>query len=200
MALKVKISIMDRRKGIKSDFSNLVVGFITINSFTGVHGKSGSEWNGNCLCGVDVVISSRTIRRAIKDNYTISCGKCDNATRQVNLTPNEIAFNNLYSMYVSSAKTRDYDFSLTKDEFKSITQGNCFYCGIAPYQIAKNTAKNKINQGYYIYNGIDRKDVNFGYVKGNCVSACGVCNIMKQSMTVDEFIKQINTIHEHFKK
>jgi hypothetical protein len=191
---------MDKRKGIKNDFSNLTIGAIYIESFTGEYGASGSNWNSKCVCGNKLIVSSRTIRRAIDKNYAISCGKCDAAIRKVNILPDEIAFNNLYSMYSSSAKTRNYCFELSKSDFKELTKGNCFYCGVEPKQIAKNTAKNTSNKGYYLYNGIDRKDVNFGYVKDNCVSACGVCNIMKQSMTVDEFIKQINTIHDYFKK
>ena len=43
-------------------------------------------------------------------------------------------------------------------------------------------------------NGIDRIDSSKGYVFDNCVPCCKHCNIMKMTMTIDEFINKIKKI------
>jgi hypothetical protein len=47
----------------------------------------------------------------------------------------------------------------------------------------------------YTYSGIDRLDNNIGYVSGNCVPCCSVCNYAKRDMTVDQFKNWIKRIY-----
>ena len=59
---------------------------------------------------------------------------------------------------------------------------------------SKLTEKTK-NHGKYKYNGVDRVENTNGYLTGNCVSCCHICNRAKGEMTVNEFYDWINKIH-----
>ncbi len=83
--------------------------------------------------------------------------------------------------YKRDAKKRQLLFTLSDDQFCALISLKCHYCG----QIIKK------------FNGIDRIDNNFGYIEGNCVPCCGICNIMKHIMKHDEFIIQCHLISTH---
>lgn len=55
--------------------------------------------------------------------------------------------------------------------FEHLTQGACHYCGVEPSP----------------HNGIDKVDPTLGYVDGNMVSCCWICNRAKGNLTYDEF-------------
>ena len=84
--------------------------------------------------------------------------------------------------YVRSAKKRNIDWNISKDEFESYWGKNCHYCG------------EKID-GI----GIDRIDSNIGYVTSNIVPCCYQCNIIKMDYTYDEFIGKIIQIYNNLK-
>eukprot|EP01084_Bolivina_argentea_P294993 507744_1 len=72
-----------------------------------------------------------------------------------------------------SAKHRDINVTLTDDEIKKVLLRNrCEYCGMDDDMV-----------------GIDRIDSNKGYEKGNVVSCCKICNIMKRKYNIDIFVK-----------
>lgn len=110
------------------------------------------------------------------------------------LLPGESAKNQLMLIYKRGAKKRNFSFELTKDQFLSLTSGNCHYCGSSP-QLIINPAKYRgKGNGAYVYNGIDRKDSNVGYVFENCVTACRACNYAKGRLTYNEFIEWLNNL------
>jgi len=61
----------------------------------------------------------------------------------------------------------------------SLIRGDCVYCGAAPDPL----------------NGVDRVDNNLGYIAGNIVSSCKMCNIAKNNHSVDEFLSWIERVH-----
>ncbi len=85
--------------------------------------------------------------------------------------------NGKYGQYYRNAKNRNLEFRLTKKEFLSFWEKDCYYCG-------------KQVQGV----GIDRLDNKKGYTLKNCVVCCFVCNKMKMEMTPTEFVKKCNQI------
>jgi hypothetical protein len=95
---------------------------------------------------------------------------------ELKLPPGEAARNHLYIIYRASAKRRKHEFSLSKDEFISLTSSNCFYCGCSPSR-AYNGGKKFTTS--YICNGIDRVDNKRGYFLENCVASCWSCNKKK---------------------
>lgn len=82
--------------------------------------------------------------------------------------------NGKWLSYKESAKKRKLDWKLTKKEFKSFWNRDCFYC-------------NSFIEGI----GIDRKDNSLGYEIENCVPCCSICNTMKMDLTIDDFTNQI---------
>ena len=85
------------------------------------------------------------------------------------------------------------DSNLTLEEFYSISQMDCFYCGEKPNNIfnraktdKKAAAKSKIN-GDYIYNGLDRINSNLSHNKDNVVACCKYCNFAKSNLNIQEF-------------
>jgi hypothetical protein len=103
------------------------------------------------------------------------------------------AFNKLFNTYRSSAKSKNLSFDLTKEQFAILTKADCHYCGVKPTKILDNPEFN----GGYIYNGIDRKNNDIGYVMDNCLTCCTDCNFLKKDRDYDFFINLIYKIYEH---
>lgn len=106
------------------------------------------------------------------------------------------SFNYLYRKYESNAKTRGLAFDITKEEFRVLTQLNCFYCNKSPESVAQRRNAN----GCYRYNGLDRLDSSKGYVLDNIVPCCKDCNIAKRDIDVVDFLAMIERIHSFQEK
>ena len=145
-----------------------------------INGKNHSnKWKCECECGKMIVrVTSSLIRN--KDNKEYCCG--DPACK---FERGIAAFNQLLSTYKRVAKKKKIEFSLSNDEFKSLTSSPCVYCLTPP----STTKKNRHNNGDYIYNGINRVDPSKGYTTSNAVSCCKYCNSAKLDRSVNEFLK-----------
>lgn len=87
-----------------------------------------------------------------------------------------------YADYLSTANKKNVPFALTKEEFESKVSEECYIC-------------DKSN-GFGHHNGLDRVDNSLGYTSSNTRAACGDCNYMKGSMTLDKMNEQIKKIAE----
>lgn len=101
-------------------------------------------------------------------------------------------FLKVLNRYKGNAKARNIKFELTKDQFKELTSGNCYYCNVEPKRISKS----KSGLSDYKYNGIDKKTPSKGYVYNNSVSCCWECNKFKSDYTLNEFYELIVKIKE----
>lgn len=145
-----------------------------------------------CLCECGNTTCSR--KDYVFNGKKISCGcvKIDRI-REVNKKGEGVsAFNSFLSHYKASAVKRELNFNLTEVEFKNIISDNCFYCGTVP--ISKTFNK---SQSPLFANGIDRIDNKVGYEPANCRSCCTICNIMKSTLTEQEFYNHIKKIMEN---
>jgi hypothetical protein len=88
-----------------------------------------------------------------------------------------------YTKFLYQAKKRGMDATLTLDEFAALSSQACFYCGGALPP-----------DGH----GLDRVNSKVGYVIGNVVSCCKVCNIAKAGMSQDEFRLWILQVSLHW--
>ena len=144
-----------------------------------------------CDCGNEFI----TRWDGIKANTTISCG-CNkgyprNKEARKHLSLGQAAFNDLFLRYKLGAKKRGFNFEISKDRFKELTSGICYYCGDSPSKI--NHRSNMY--GGYTYNGIDRIDSDKGYIEGNVVSCCSLCNYMKKNIKLIDFENHITKIY-----
>jgi len=91
--------------------------------------------------------------------------------------------------YRRNAKRRRIAFLLPESRALSLFRGQCYYCGGKPHENPQ-----KLNPGAEPLNGIDRMDSKKGYLEGNCVSCCFVCNWMKGVIDLNLFVQQCRKI------
>ena len=106
----------------------------------------------------------RKCRRAIK---------ADDETTQYQKRKHSPSY--LWSVFKTQAKRRGIDTSLTKKQYTTLIKKPCQYCGGH-----KKGSK---------WNGVDRIDSEGSYSPANSVACCAVCNYMKASLGVDEFLR-----------
>jgi len=106
------------------------------------------------------------------------------------------ALNQVYKGSKRMAKKRGYTFNITKEQYYTISQKPCYYCGLKHSNKQVQVVKNG-EDSIYIYNGIDRRDNNIGYEISNCVAACKFCNSKKSDMDETEFYKWIESAYNH---
>ena len=140
-------------------------------------------WLCKCGCGTETIVTTNHLR----NKHTKSCG----CLRQ--FSKGKAAFNIVYRNYKQKAKARNLRFNLTEKEFRKLTKGFCYYCGMPPIQ-----GGTTLCNGKYLYNGIDRIDSTKGYAVDNCVTCCGTCNQMKSNLSFDEFLQHIKKIIKRF--
>lgn len=148
-----------------------------------------AAWLCECVCGNKVVVLGTTLRLG----KTRSCGCLRGG---LSLPEGEAAFNETLSGMRRSAKRRNYDWLLTKNQVRILTKQLCYYCGAEPSQGSSRLSPG----GVYLYNGLDRINNAKGYTIDNVVPCCGSCNTAKSTKTVEEFKAWIRNVYEHFAK
>lgn len=152
------------------------------------------RWKCLCDCGNTKVIRSYTLRKG----KVQSCGCLSKERTPSNALPEgEAPRRKLYNDYKKQAKYRKLPFELSYDEFIALTSGRCSYCGRLPMSVVR-THNKRINSSY-IFNGVDRQDNSKGYVKGNAVTCCDICNRAKKDLSWEDFMSWVYDIVEYNK-
>lgn len=146
--------------------------------------------NGKCrwwLCSCDCGKAHEASATSLVRGSTSSCGCYRDSLRpaqQAKARQTKLAkatgYSSVLGSYKANAKLRGREWSISDQEACSLFASNCFYCGVAPFQHLKRDIRR--------YNGIDRVDSTKGYVPGNVVSACGICNKAKNNMSAYDFL------------
>lgn len=144
--------------------------------------KSRRSYNCNCSkCGGNTIVRSDHLVKLPK-----SCGNCV-ATLQKEIAtlkydPQRTYINKIYRSYVSGAKDRNLEFTITKQQFEDLLFKPCYYC----------------NEEHAT--GIDRVDSLKGYNSDNIVSCCSICNLMKNKFSQQVFFSKVEKIYnKHLK-
>lgn len=182
----------------RTDFKNRTgekFGKLTLLSASKIQGpqKKITVWKCRCDCGK---ITTVTIG-SIVSGMTKSCGCLVGINNKKRLSVGTAAFNRLYNRIKAGAKESNRKFLLTKLQVKEITSKNCTYCNKPPLQSVKKTFDGTCF-GDYLYNGIDRVNNKEGYILSNCVPCCFICNKIKHTMELSDFIKNIENIYLHY--
>lgn len=114
-----------------------------------------------------------------KNGYDTMCKSCSCHETELRRTSQD----GKYTMYKSGAKKRNIEFLLSFDEFMTLWQKPCTYCG-SPIQTI----------------GIDRIKNNIGYTSCNITSCCYTCNSMKMDTEYDEWIMRMKLIVSMYDK
>lgn len=179
-----------------------VIGRLTVIS----NSDKRDKWNGKqflckCECGNFKIVKACNLRHG----GVRSCGCLFKDAVRLNI--GESTLNALEGKYKGKAKRKNRDFTLSKDQFRTIIQQNCFYCNSEPKEknlyftktkrkntIASSTTIEWADQQWIRVNGIDRRDNNNGYILENSVPCCTFCNEMKMDRTEEQFIEHIKKI------
>lgn len=179
---------------------------LTIIEHLGVIKHKATHYRCKCSCGKEVIYQHSLILKGVVHK------NCNNLKESkhynLKLKPKEASFRAKFTNYRSSARYRKLDFDLEFEDCLNLFSENCYYCGNPPsnsYNAILRNRKYKTNYKYYkdsdydiVYNGIDRVDNSKGYIKGNCVSCCSICNTMKLSLNLEDFKEHINKIYKKF--
>lgn len=182
-------TIMDKRNGQKlteTDIVGTIIGNLKcIKLNEAIHNKNNWKYviTVKCLyCGYEYTTTWSSFRSSSRKNTT-GCIKCmgkrmiDSRTTETGLTQKE---RQALAQYKSRAKQKERQFDLTDEEFKTLFNSKCTYCG-----------------KQYAF-GIDRIDSSKGYILKNCVPCCAICNRMKNSYTIEEFKTHITKLYNNF--
>ena len=178
------------------DLTQRTFGELVVIGFSHSHvqpsGQKRAVWNVACSCGKIKKMSTSTLTAG----QTVSCGHVGLENRiNARRLPNGVAeANYLYLAYKKRAEYKGIDFTLNKDEFKDLTKSNCHYCNSGLSQIRKTKRKKQYD---YKYNGIDRINSKLGYIEGNVVPCCSICNTMKNDLPKDVFLNHIRKIFKN---
>lgn len=107
------------------------------------------------------------------------------------ISRDEYAVRQRYLSYQVGSRKIGREFEISLDRFREMVHADCWYCGGPP-----TSTWRKRDPKLAKLNGIDRFDNDRGYVEGNIVACCGVCNRAKHTAPVDVFIELCKRIAE----
>ena len=132
---------------------------------------------------------------ALRSGNTASCG-CSRHNPRPSYRlknpppPGRAARTRVLKQYRGSARRRGLAWELNGEEFDKLTAQDCSYCGCPPSAVQRTGR----SSGEFVYSGIDRVDNALGYVIGNVVPCCSVCNHAKKDMSHDEFMAWVTRL------
>lgn len=126
----------------------------------------------------------------------VSSGRA-HSERVRRLPEGRAARNSVLGGYRHGARKRGLAWELTDEDFDRLTAENCFYCGSPPACRTKRVKSVRHYNGDFVYNGIDRIDNAVGYIPGNVLPCCGICNKAKRDLPFDDFLVWIARLVEH---
>lgn len=151
-----------------------------------------------CSCGKETIQEGNDV----KSERVKSCGclRFNKSVINANNNPLKSLLNNLYSDYKKKSEYRNIDFNLNIKDFEILVLDKCSYCGIKSSNIKQHSKKRKIAiNSTLLYNGIDRVNNELGYINGNVVTACRICNQAKHQMTKTSFLDWIVRVYNNQK-
>jgi hypothetical protein len=182
--------------GNAKDLTGRVFGRLTVISLSGpgTKGRRRLRWKCQCVCDVITVKSSADLLSG--RTKSCNCLLKEGAANRFKTKDGTAGLRKAFATRKSQAKHRGILFALTLREFETLVTEPCHYCGqsgtMETFSASKNAEHREQNK--FDHNGVDRVDSDRGYAIDNCVSCCSICNVMKNTLTVAEFIYHINLI------
>lgn len=168
-----------------------IFGKLTVLHRVGSNKFRQTVWLCQCECGQEIEATTATLRQG----RVRSCGCSRWASK------GKRGRDRVHYQYLNNAKNRGLPFSLTDEQFDTLTADNCFYCGRPPAQKkripAQDHKKNYVQHTEFVYNGIDRIDSSLGYEINNCRTCCRHCNVAKSDYTETEFLQWVKRTFKH---
>lgn len=159
-------------------------------------GKKIKSWMCQCECGKLHVAS----QRHLLCGSVSSCG-CFRKN-PINRNPDRKEAM-LALLFHSLVKARNREKNVSSDinfeAFKKLVSSNCHYCDREPSNFARDLYRGKlISNEVVMYNGLDQIVPSAGYIHGNVVPCCFICNAAKGTLLKEEFLIQIKKWSKKF--
>lgn len=175
--------------GCLSTFNEMgnVYGKLTVESADQFKGREQHWW---CRCQCGNLVSKRGVD--LRNGKAKSC--CRSCMASNNFYQN--AINELIRATKQSARLRNFEYTLTREDHEKIAASDCFYCGRPPSNEMRTYRTKRLRLKY---SGIDRINSMKGYTLDNVRPSCITCNVAKADMSEHEFISWIQKISTHLK-
>lgn len=154
-----------------------------------------AAWTVVCDCGATKTVSGRSLTQGL----TKSCGCLRTASKKGRSQKQSIDRVQSYGpsqsflrLYKYQAGQRGNEWGISDTKFFELIKQACHYCGAPP---VFTPWIQRIHLPFAA-NGIDRMDNCRGYVEGNVVPCCKICNRSKLNMKYDDFLKYIEFLSE----
>jgi hypothetical protein len=167
-------------------------------------GKNRTAYLCSCACGTELIVSRHQLQGK-NGNKSCGCLKVEASSKaglskrihEPKIATARVIFKNGYD-----------DGNLSFEQFYELSQQLCFYCGIPPATIYNKyihrgdskVSKYAIENGDFIYNGLDRVDNSLPHDFDNVVPCCPNCNWAKSNYSQDTFYKWICAVYENWAK
>ncbi len=142
-------------------------------------------WFCECTCGRTKSIPALSL--TVGNTRACGIGRC-----RYPLSPGEAALHDVVNTYRNAARKRGLAWELSLEAVTELVRRDCHYCGAPPSRRRKVSGN-----GELVWNGIDRVDSSLGYVSGNVVPCCRVCNNAKGTLSKAEFVAWIRRVAVH---
>jgi 5-methylcytosine-specific restriction endonuclease McrA len=175
---------------------------------------TGKDKHGNktCLCQCDCGGTKIASINKLRAGEVRSCGcmRRENAIKQIpsasnaNSKLNEVRHPRIVTAFVHYRKGYA-DGDLLFEDFMRLSQLPCYYCGAVlcntanVYKTRKSKSRyttERIEAGYFTYNGLDRIDSKLPHNLNNVVPCCIHCNKAKLDRTQKEFLDWIAAVYK----
>lgn len=171
-----------------SNLKGLTFGNQEVISYAG-HG----EWNVVCIHGVERIIKTGNLKNA-KACLCLAGYRDPKYRNKREISNQEAAINTLLRGYKLRAKHFDVTWNLSREIFKKLIFSPCHYCGAEGSNRHTRTFCRVGDEGFLLYNGLDRKNPAGGYVVANTLPCCWPCNRAKGLMNYEEFLTYVRRI------
>lgn len=153
--------------------------------------KKQPKWLCKCECGTEKTIIGQSLR--VGTSRSCGCLNSEATSKRNRLEYGLAIKRRIFGNYKRMAKKRGINFELNFKYFIELTQKDCKYCGRKQNNIRMEKKTNDI----FLYNGIDRIDNTKGYIIGNVVPCCKICNYAKHNLTLQEFKDWVGKIYNN---
>lgn len=169
--------------------------------------KGGRAFLVRCECGTEKIVSYQLI----KDGSVKSCGclRSENSRAMLKgqtwsrLPEREGGLSRVIISYKANARKRNIEWYLSREEVRTLTSQNCYYCNSKPNLVSRTSKTNMTIEGLkrseYLWNGLDRINNSLGYTMENTRPCCQICNWMKSDMAELDFLNHLNNVTNHLR-
>ena len=158
-----------------------------------------------CDCGKEKIATLAKLKSG--DTKSCGCFRLESAMRQLEgASRKNSKLKGKSEPRIGTAKivfARYSDGNLSFDDFLIMSQQNCFYCDVEPSNIFNHYicgdarySPERVAQGYFTYNGLDRVSSKLPHDLDNVVPCCIRCNKAKLTQSKEEFFSWISKVYK----